>query len=104
MWAGAISDEDNHNLSDNIQNYTFLIVQMVTNQEYDYMILPVSSITLNQYFARTMMANSTTEVTLPFSYQSTCLFKFPSYTTIQNKSLYNNINYRLKICNVWGIK
>ena len=98
------SHEDNHNLSDNIRNYTFLIVQMVTNQEYDYMILPVSSITLNQTFARTMMANYTTEVTLPFSYQSTCIFKFPSNTTIQNKSLYNNTNYKLKVCNVWGIK
>ena len=103
IYNGDTYDDTSHALSKSITNFRFICIGLRTNSDYDYILMPSTMIGINTRYVRTAMGAEGTPVTLPFPYQSTCMVTFLSNTSFKCKSLYNNVNWVLKVYAIWGV-
>lgn len=104
IYNGETYDGTEKSLTQSLKNFRYLYIGLKTNIEYDYMFLPTENIRNGDVFARTMMfSNTLGQTTLPFSYQSSAKITIVSPTSFYVQSVYNNINWILKVYAIWGI-
>ena len=104
LYNGTTYDGTIKPLSQSIRNFRYLYIGLITNGDYDYMFIPTELISNGSIFVRTMMrASSTGLISLPFDYQSTVTVTIDSDTSFHAVSMYNNVNWILKVFAIWGI-
>ena len=104
IYNGDTYDGTTKNFTRSIKDFRYLYIQLATNVNYDYILLPTDNIGAGTTVMRTaMMGYSQGQVTLPFPYQSTAEITILSNTTFKCVSYYNNVNWILKVRAIWGV-
>ena len=104
IYNGDTYDGTTKNFTSSIKNFRYLYIQLATNLNYDYILLPTDNIDTGTSVMRTaMMGYSQGQVALPFPYQSTAEITILSDTTFKCISYYNNVNWILKVRAIWGV-
>lgn len=90
-------------LSEKPSKFRFLLIRFQTNMECCTQLVMSNE---NKSISQTIMANSTTgQVTYPLSYNATLQAQIDDTNQRINiiADFYNNVNYQLRITNVWGV-
>ncbi len=104
IYAGSTYDGTEKTLNQSIRNFRYILIGLITNNDYDYILMPTDRVQNGTILTRSLFEASTFgQVTLPFPYQSTVLINFISDTKFKVNANYNNINWILKVYAIWGI-
>ena len=104
LYNGNTYDGTTKQLNESIKNYRYLYIGLITNSDYDYILVPTANIQNGSSYSRTMMmASATGQITLPFSYQSSIKVTIETETSFNAVATYNNVNWILKVYAIWGV-
>ena len=105
IYVGDTNDGTTKNLTYNVQRYRYVVIIFKTNYEYDFMLIPISQLTINAPYMRSMVANSSTSSGLvsDFNLKSNAIVTFLSYSTFKCTASYTNENWSLKVHRIIGI-
>ena len=105
IYVGDTNDGSTKNLTYNVQRYRYVVIVFKTNYEYDFMLIPISQLTINAQYIKSMMGNSSTSSGLvsDFDLKSTAIVTFLSYSSFKCIAIYTNQNWSLKVHRIIGI-
>ena len=105
IFGGSTYDNTTKDLTESIRNFRYIVIVVNSNIEYDTIFLPTKDISNSVSYSRTLMeTEGNNPVTVPYMYQSTANIRFPTDTTVRCNTLYNNINWILKLVAIYGIR
>lgn len=109
LWSDDYpSPSTDYSLSESIENFKMVLIQMRTNSEFPTLYIPVE--TIKNHYGRSasyvcqISAGNQGAQTFPLAYNSVCFTYFPNDRTMMFLNIYNNANWALKTVAIYGIK
>ena len=101
--GGKTNDGTTKTLTHNIQRFRYILIELVTNSDFDQMFFDTDYLRLNSTYLRTIIAADGAGKVSSFPYQSTAKIVFLSNTTFKCTAVSSNANWTLGVNRIFGI-